>query len=70
MLFKGKFVNDLDFAYLTLDDPQIRQMAVQDPEGLLDALGKRALAEEGRRLSADADLLTLDTFLARVIAKS
>jgi hypothetical protein len=29
-----------------------------------------ALADEDRRLSADADLLTFDTFLARVVAQS
>lgn len=35
-----------DYAYLTLDDPQVRQMAVQDPEGFLDTLGERGIVDE------------------------
>src|ERR1035437_6355178 len=35
-----------DYAYMTLDDPQVRQMAVQDPEGFLDTLGERGIVDE------------------------
>lgn len=35
-----------DYEYRTLDDPQIRQMAVEDPETLLDSLGDRGILDE------------------------
>lgn len=35
-----------NYAYRSLDDPQVRQMAVQDPEGFLDTLGERGIVDE------------------------